>query len=308
MTNDKNLIEPLDKEIAVVSLENFMKKSDYFDKLMKQDFKQDLKRAFKIMVLVFITTLITICGAKFFPGILANILSGGSLIASFGYFLVSEINNETKKRNKTLNSELQTERNQEEIKDVSDMDISNALDDIENMKVPQGSDYYTDFAKKVLDNQIIESDEERKYREALARQNSKIVSLVNNGFVDKKATIDQLLTEYNVYSAIYTLPPMNVSMAEISMFFGKIYEFLEKYGIKKEFYQSTTKLCRYVYARSLVDKHEFISLFDFINAIPYLDVLSEKELLTFQREMLLSFQKNNVVELKGNDKAKRKIR
>ena len=158
----------------------------------------------------------------------------------------------------------------------------------EGIEKVKGEDFYSEKYKSVVKKEetYAETEEERKYREALERQqqnqvtkNSSNLKIVGNdgNYLDKEETMIQIVREMDAYSAAYNLPPLEISDSQWDLFFDITYNFFEQKGIEKEFYDSMSQFSRFVFAKSLLDKNKKISIYDFVKNLNYLEKQGTKK-------------------------------
>ena len=109
----------------------------------------------------------------------------------------------------------------------------------------KGKDFYSEkyesFIKK--EETYVETEKEKKYREALEKQQRQInkdypnLTLIENdtNYLDKEETMVQVVREIDAYAIVYNLPPLEISNSQWDVFFDTIYNFFEKKGIEKNF-------------------------------------------------------------------------
>lgn len=278
-------IKTLDSEIQLVQMEKFI---NDFDGAMKKDLRNRLKKVtlgIGPLMLSFIGFLIFKNPALLMIG--ASITGiGGAVILSKN--LIKDI--------KKLNS-----NNYKANSSVTYLEQEKDVDQIlqEGIGKVKREDFYSEKNKSVVKKEetYAEMEEERKYREALERQkqnqvtkNSSNLKIVGNdvNYLDKEETMIQIVREMDAYSAVYNLPPLEISDSQWDLFFDITYNFFEQKGIEKDFYDLMSQFSRFVFAKSLLDKNKKISIYDFVKNLNYLEKQGTKkqEIANLQQDIL----------------------
>ena len=151
----------------------------------------------------------------------------------------------------------------------------------------------------------VESESERKYREAVEKQQAEInnrirlVTKENKKPLSKDDVIKQIVHEIDVYYMAYKLPDMNISNTQWDIYFDSCYAFLEKYNKKDEFYRIMSTVCSCTLASVLVHNRKQIIIDDFIKGLNYLKIygIKEKESKVFQNVLKSQMPSSKVTSL-----------
>lgn len=280
----KKKIKSLGLEISLVQLEKFM---NDFDNAMKKDTKKGLKR----FVLVIGPLMLSLIGFLIFKN--PTILMIGTSITGIGSFVI--LSKDFIKDMKGLNS-----NNYKSNSDIINIEQEKDVDEIlqEGIGKAKEEDFYSKKYKSVIKQEsCVETEEEKKYREALEKQQGMInknypnLKILDNdeNYLDKEETMIQIVREVDAYAFAYNLPPLNISNGQWDVFFDSIYSLFEKKGKEKEFYNSMSQIGRFAFAKALINKRKQISIYDFVENLYYLESLEEitkQELAILQQEIL----------------------
>ena len=229
----KEGIRSLDFEIQLVQLDKNM---NDFENAMKKDLRSGLKK----LLLIVGPLILSFIGFLIFKN--PNILMVGISITGIGS--VVTLSKDFIKDIKSLNLK-SYKANSNIINIKQEEDIEKILQDIEKTKT---EDFYREeykFAKEKVEA-YVESEEDKKYREALERQQlgqknkaSSNFKIVGNDieYLNKEETMIQVVREIDAYTMAYKLSPLEISNSQWDMFFDDTYKFFLEKGIEKEFYE-----------------------------------------------------------------------
>lgn len=282
--NDKKKIKNLDAEIQLVQMEDFI---NNFDNAMKKDLRSRLKK-----VVLFIGPLIlSYIGFLIFKNptilIIGSSITGVGTIATLTKDFIIEAKSLISNHYKSNSNIFEIEQ---------EKDVDKILQ--EGIGKAKGKDFYSEkyesFIKK--EETYVETEKEKKYREALEKQQRQInkdypnLTLIENdtNYLDKEETMVQVVREIDAYAIVYNLPPLEISNSQWDVFFDTIYNFFEKKGIEKNFYDLISQVGRFVFAKSLLQKKNKISIYDFVKNLYYLEnqEITKKEIEILQKDLL----------------------
>ena len=288
MKNDNihDVVKGLEEEIELVQMENYVNETEYC-----------LKKKIKKCLVYIIPISISIIGMIIFPH--PNTLLSGIILTS-GVLTINHFLEPVESPNANQNNCYNNSYHDKE-KENSDQILTKCMD--ENYM----EEYYTELYQEVVKYE--ETEEERKYREAVERQNLKNFNIHlldrKKCFLNKNETMKQIIDEIELYRVIYKLPPIIISNHQWDNFFDILYNlFLEK-GVQYQFYESVAEIFRYTFARALVNKSDSININSFVENLYFLQKgygdfninLKEKEVLKIQKEILLSLETKKVLYL-----------
>ena len=274
-------IKTLDKEIQLVQIEKFI---NDFDSAMKKD----LKSRFKKLALGVGPLTISLIGFLIFKNPLIITIGAGLTGVSGITILIKDFIKDIKEMT-PKNKSSQNIFNITEEKDVDQI-----LQ--EGIGKSEGKDFYTERYKNQLKKieGYVETDQEKKYREALERQqmkdNSSKIKLVTNSEepLNKDETMIQIVKEIDAYAIAYNVPPIEIPNQQWDMYFDSVYELFMKKGIESKFYELMSQVGRFTFSKSLLNKERTINIYNFIDNLHYLECeeIEEKEILSLQKEIL----------------------
>ena len=291
--DEKNGVKSLDFEIQMVKVLKF---ADKFDRAMKKNIKNDLKKA-----AILFGPLVILAAGGFSFNIPILFAVGASLtgVGAISY-LVADLIQDFKNVSKNTSRELNVVNFRQE-----DQTVDEVLK--EGIEQSKDEDYYTEYYKQYSSR--VESESERNYREAVEQQ-KKAMKMANIYIVDdvqgfnQEETMIQIVKEIDVYCTVYNIPPLNISNNEWEVFFDILYKrFCEK-GIENQFYDIISEIVRITFASSLVNKTNFVSIQDIINDLSFLEILAKvnerrvfekKEISAIQQTIRSNFNASNVI-------------
>jgi len=291
---DENKIESLDSSIVLVQLDEFM---DDFDKSMHKSIKHDL-----ITAAIAITPIVV--------GVVGYVVFKSPIVLTVGCCMTASaaiVKNvrDMIKDSKELEKELKKPNYNNNDIDEDNMTPEQVLD--RGIVRKKGEDFYTPEMKYVIeyDKNHVESESERKYREAVEKQQAEInnrirlVTKESKKPLSKDDVIKQIVHEIDVYYIAYKLPDMNISNAQWDIYFDACYAFLEKLGKKDEFYRIMSTVCSCTLASVLVHNRKQITIDDFIKGLNYLKIygIKEKESKVFQNVLKSQMSSSKVTSL-----------
>lgn len=298
-------IKTLDSEIQSVQMEKFI---NDFDNAMKKD----LKSRFKKVGLIIGPLVLSFFGYLVFKNPI--ILTLG--ISVTGISGVVTLSKDSIKDMKSLNPN-GNKSNPSIINIEQDKDVDQILQ--EGIGKAKGEDFYSEKYKSTIERKetYAETEEERKYREALERQRQKQITkdypnlkIIGNdaNYLDKEETMVQVVREINAYTVAYKLPLLEISNSQWDLFFDITYDFFRKKGIENEFYDSMSQVGRFVFAKSLLDKKNKISIYDFVENLYYLEnqVIEKQEIAILQQDILSKLPSAKIVNFSDYTTEKRR--
>ena len=291
---DENKIESLDSSIVLVQLDEFM---DDFDKSMHKSIKHDLITA----AIVVTPILVGVVGYVVFKTPIV-LTVGCCMTASAA--IVKNVRDMIKD-SKNLEKELKKPNYNNDDIDEDNMTPEQVLD--RGIVRKKGEDFYTPEMKYVIeyDKNHVESESERKYREAVEKQQAEInnrirlVTKENKKPLSKDDVIKQIVHEIDVYYMAYKLPDMNISNTQWDIYFDTCYAFLEKRGKTDEFFRIMSTVCSCTLASVLVHNRKQVTIDDFIKGLDYLKIygIKEKESKVFQNVLKSQMPSSKVTSL-----------
>lgn len=198
------------------------------------------------------------------------------------------------------------------INDNNKMEDESEVDEVleKGIGKKKGKDFYRESYK--LASETKETDDEIKYREALESQlskNSKKLPNNENDFLDKDETMVKILEEIDDYLVAYDLPPFTITNSQWDIIFSTIYNIFMEKGIEEKFYDSMSKIVRFVCSKCLINKSNSISLNEFIENLYYLQDygISKKEILNIKRSILIKSYIPKVINFEDIKKKKMQL-
>lgn len=275
---DENKIESLDSSIVLVQLDEFM---NDFDKSMKKSIKHDLIRAGMVITPI-------VLGAIGFAVFKSPFLLSIGCCMTASAAIVKNVRDMIKD-SKKLERELKNPNYIDEINE-DDMTPEQVLD--RGIGEKRAKDFYTpemEYAIEYNKNHV-ESESERKYREAVQKQQAEINNRIRLVTKDSKKplskddVIKQIVYEIDTYYTAYKLPQMNITNSQWDAFFDSCYAFLEKRDKQGEYHRIMSTICRCTLASVLVHNRKQVTIEDFIKGLNYLKIygIKEKEVQVFQ--------------------------
>lgn len=286
--NKAKEIKNLNPEMQLIQMEKF---TNDFDKAVKKELKKDIKN----LVIILISVFALIVGYFIFNSTLLLILGVGIMSSASIIKLTKDFINNIKNINGHQYNGALSEDNPEEEKSVEQI-----LE--EGIGKKEDKDFYTQQYKAIVER--VETENERKYREALEKQlikrkensNPKLKSV--GGFLDKDETMIQIATEIDIYCKAYNIPSIIITDNEWKDFINILYKtFLEK-GLESNFYKAISELVRFTFAKVLINKSNEIGLSDFIENLYYLrnSQFETKELSILQKEIKSKIQSKKFID------------
>lgn len=301
----KKEIKTLDSEIQLVQMDKFV---NDFDNAMKKNLRKGLKK-----VALGIGSLTLSLIGFFFKNptmiIIGLSIAGISGIVTLTKDFINDLKSISLNNHKTNSNIINTE--QEE-------DVNKILH--EGIGKAKGEDFYSEKYKSAIKKEetYVETEEQKKYREALEKQqrqrnknypNLKIVENDEN-YLDKEETMVQVVREIDAYTIAYNLPPLEISNSQWDLFFDTTYNFFEKKGIGKDFYNSMSQVGRFVFAKALLNKQNNISIYDFVNNLYYLEnqEIEKQEIEILQQDILSKLPSAKITNINFSDYSTEKRR
>ena len=255
-------MQPIDAEIQVVQMENFITK---FQNSMKNMINDSIKKAILLggpLVLSVIGSIITKNPSYVFIGAQITGITGVTVLT---LNLIKELKEMNGKKKKEIHTgDFYTTENPEK-------EVDKVL--TEGIQKNTGSDFYTPEYKAKLIEGIHTTTEE-----------------INGDNLNKNQVLNHIIKELDIYQKVYKLPPIEISDKEWNIFFDKLYTLiLIKKRQEEEYYSICTQILRLVCAKVLVEKTSKITIYDFIKNLSYLEnsPLTTEEINNLQKEMLL---------------------
>ena len=291
---DENKIESLDSSIVLVQLDEFM---DDFDTSMHKSIKHDL-----ITAAIAVTPILV--------GVVGYVVFKSPIVLTVGCCMTASaaiVKNvrDMIKDSKELEKELEKPNYNNDDIDEDNMTPEQVLD--RGIVRKKGEDFYTPEMKYVIEygKNHVESESERKYREAVEKQQAEInnrirlVTKENKKPLSKDDVIKQIVHEIDVYYMAYKLPDMNISNTQWDIYFDTCYAFLEKRGKTDEFFRIMSTVCSCTLASVLVHNRKQITIDDFIKGLDYLKIygIKEKESKVFQNVLKSQMPSSKVTSL-----------
>jgi len=290
----KKEIKTLDSAIQLVQIEKFI---NDFNNAMKKDLRNSVK---KVLLLVgpFMLSLI---GYLIFKN--PTLLVIGTSITGVGGIVT--LSKDFIKDMKSLNS-----NNYKSNSNIINMEQEKDVDEIlqEGIGKAKGEDFYSEKLQSAIKKieAHVETEEEKKYREALEKQQQKQLNknypnleIVGNNvdYLDKEETMVQVVREIDTYTVAYNLPPLEISDSQWDLFFDITYNFFEKKGIEKDFYDLMSKVGRFVFSKSLLNKKNKINIYDFVRNLRYLEnqEIETQEIAILQQDILSKLSSTKIV-------------
>lgn len=284
-------IKGLNTEIQLVQMEKFINE---FDNAIKTNLRSRLKK----LAIIMSPLILSLVGFLFFKNPLLLII--GTSITGVGGIVT--VTSDFVKELKSINSDNDYNKSNTE----KEIDVDQLLEDgIGKLK---GEDFYSEQYKSTI--AFDETEEARKYREALEKQqkilkNNPNIKIIDNDthFLNKDETMVQVVKEIDAYTFAYNLPPLEISNIQWDLFFDTTYNFFEKNGIEKEFYDAMSQVGRFVFAKVLLNKKSDINIYDFIENLCCLDNegVEKTEITSLQQEILSKLQlTKNVIYFSNN--------
>lgn len=265
----KKPIEPIDKEIAQVKVQNFV--SD-FDRAMKKEIKHSLK------ALLIIGGPFLLCIGGYF--ITSNLVI---LFAGFGYAMTGalinslieeKIINRSKKGNIiSIDSLNGREKDVEEVLKNSIIIDKTAVDNF----------------RKDAANKIIDTD---------PKINAPI-STINDNTLSKEETMEQIFREIGVYYYAYELPPQEITEKDWDTYFEICYQYFQNKGLENNFYVYMSKIVKQSLARVKVNGKKSINIHDYIYDLNQLELIgfTKEEISAIRKEISSSITQAEIIDI-----------
>lgn len=237
----------LDRYFETIQNRNYM---NNLDNAFKREKKKNLKRS-----IILIGPLLLGLGSLVFDSVLLFILGAGITIGGIITIEVIDIFHEFKQFSKDYNSPNVS------AKLFETLDPDQVLNNENTLK--KGADFYSSMAKEQISRH--ESEDERKYREALNRQQLQL----NQGceILGLNETMYYVSEELHQYSLIYNLPPIEIEQTIWDSLFSSVFEvFFLKEDIS-DYYDYMTDLSRSVCVKSLLNNSDSISIQNFLDEL-----------------------------------------
>lgn len=243
MSKDKHIIRDLDSEIKKVQIVHKYEKWGNRDKRITsiKDIIPLLRR--QIRKIKPVTWFIIIALNYFFPGIFMLLCS--VLMLSGTVFLNAII-------------------------DYENIIDNRALEELDKVRIRKPEEYYREEFRYATALYNYESEDDKKYKAALEKQNKNKPKKEEEVSYTKDDEINLLVEGIEDYFYCYKLPPLRVRDYEWDAFFDTIYREFKIRGIKGKFYHATSEVIRYTLANILVDQKGEVRIGDFINNLEYL--------------------------------------
>lgn len=126
----------------------------------------------------------------------------------------------------------------------------------------RGSDFYSDLVVEELSRP--ETEDERKYREAVFRQQLQYQNFAPLGLQD---TIISISEEIHDYTLIYNLPPIDIEPSIWESFFSNVFQAFSVKGDITDYYSYMSELSRMVCAKALIANSESIDINHFLDEL-----------------------------------------
>lgn len=137
----------------------------------------------------------------------------------------------------------------------------------------RGSDFYSDLVVEELSRP--ETEDERKYREAVFRQRSQYQNFAPLGLQD---TIISISEEIHDYTLIYNLPPINIESPIWESFFSNVFQVFSDKGDITDYYSYMSKLSRMVCAKALIANSESIDINHFLDELHTSSIVTDDDI------------------------------
>ena len=301
-------INTLGDEVALIQIKNFI---NDFDSAMEKDIKG---RLIKYAIIVGPILLSLLGYLVFHNPVLITIGLGATGASSAITIIVDQVKefNKTIKYNPNISK---SENNEKSVDQILKEGIGKKTDE----------EFYTEEYKSIVEAEknkdedeieINETEEQRKYREALEKQQKKVyeynpnLRLVDDedDFLDKDETMTQIVSELNVYCEAYNLPPLTITNAEWDILFDTSYKVFHKKGIENRFYDAMSELGRLTFAKALVNKQKEIGINEFVDNLYNLQGhnIDEKEVIAIEQVIRSKLSTARVIDLEDYKENKRR--
>lgn len=286
-------IKTLDSEIAIVQMEKF---TNNFDGSMKKE----NRRAVRTLLTILPSMLIGVGIMLAFPSPITFAICVAVVTGTVTVNHVIENKSMFRKMDKQFEREY---GNITKISPKEEKDVEQVLE--EGIGKSKDEDYYTEKYKAAVER--VETDSERKYREALGKQNQSNPHLEladsKQNFLNKDEVEMQVVKEMDAYCVAYNLPPLTIANNDWDSFFDILYRAFAEKGIEDKFYSSMSEIGRFTFAKALVNKTKTIKINDFIDNLYYLQGgygtygcgIDKREILTIQKEIISKLQTQKVI-------------
>lgn len=243
MKNNRRIVL-LDRYLETNQNSNYMNNLD-------RAFRSESKRALKKGLVLIGPLLMGI--AAFLPGSVPLYILGG--IVTIVGIIVIEITSAVE-RIKRESRDYFSPNVYAELSET--LDPIQVLENENNMK--KGSDFYSSLVIEQISRP--ESEDERKYREALNRQQLQL----NQGceLLGLNETIYYVSEELHQYSLIYNLPPIEIDQTVWDSLFSSVFEVFSSKGDISQYYDYMADLSRNVCAKALINNSESINIQSFL--------------------------------------------
>ena len=280
----------LDLQIQLTELKDFM---DKFDSAQKKDMKRRLRN----IAICFAPTLLLAIPAIIFAN--PSFFAIGAGITGIGFSAVI-IKDSIKESNKPQKIIKQRENpNLHLLDDDPDEILHRGIGN------SRGKDFYTTEMKAYINGELKrdETEGQRRYREAVARQNQtpnlEIVSSPKKG-LNKEETMAQLVSDiYNTYCVIYNIPPLEISNQQWDTYFDILYDYFTQKGIENQFYETMSSVLSFILSSSLVHHDREITIQTFIDGLENLiySKIDKNDILMLQNKIRESLSRATIINL-----------
>lgn len=295
----KKEIKTLNSEIQLVQMEKFI---NDFDNAMKKDLRSRLK---KVALIIGPLTL-SLIGFLIFKNptwiIIGTSITSISGIVTLSKDFINDI--------KSLNLD-----NHKSNSNIINIEQEENVDKIlqEGIGKEKNEDFYSEKYKSVRkkEESYVETEEQKKYRDALEKQQRQInknypnLKIVGNdeNYLTKEETMVQIVREIDTYTVAYNLPSLEISNNQWDLFFDATYNFFEKKGIVKDFYNAMSQVGRFVFAKTLLNKKNKISIYDFVKNLYYLEnqEIKKQEIAILQQDILSKLPSAKIININFSD-------
>ena len=256
-----NDINNLNNEIFIVQMEN------RFNNIEKNE-KRKFNKVMKKLLLMFVPYISSIVLSLVFKNPI--VLIGGST-----YFItlsVKEIIKESKKFNNYLKNKYDDKKIENHFYSDEDFYTHELKFEIEKEK---------NIMDKTIDKYSSKLDEIKKLSE------------IRDDF-DKEEAINKINDDINLYYYAYNIPPFSDSI-NFSDYYNKIYEYLEKKGNKKEFYNVISSILKYTFSMSLINRLDVIDIIPLIDSIDFVINDTKANRTRLKKDILNSYKSDKKI-------------
>lgn len=300
-TNKQENIKNLNLEMQLVQMENFT-----------NDFDKTVKKEFKNLAIILVPASLLICGFFIFNSTLLLIGGLGIMGTANIIKIAKDFVKDIKRLNRHSYNNNYSQSNSKENKD-EEKTIEQILE--EGIGKSEDKDFYTEDTKDAIDRIENESESEKKYRETLKKQKEQLEKFnskfkIVGEYLNKDETMAQIAIEIDAYCEIYNIPSIFLNDNEWENFIDILYKFFLEKGLETEFYNLTSELVRYTFAKVLINKTNSIDLSDFIGNLYYLQnsQINKREILNLQKKIKSKIQDTKITNFTDfvNDNSRKK--